>query len=84
MQQLMEPKIDTTLTVYLSFFNFYNTITNCILIIYVMSNSDRVLGVMLQIRAFGGNRTHNPYANSLAHYPLDCQGTLFANYNVEI
>ena len=32
---------------------------------------------MLQTRISGWNRTHDPHANSLAHYPLDYQGTLY-------
>ena len=40
-----------------------------------MSNFDHVLGVVPQTRVFGGNRTHDPYAISLAHYLLDYQGT---------
>ena len=35
-----------------------------------------VLGVVLQTRVSGGNRTHDPHANSLAQYPLVYQGTL--------
>ena len=35
-----------------------------------------VLGVVSQTRVSGGNRDHNPNANSLAHYPPDYQGTL--------
>ena len=52
-----------------------NTITNYILIIYKLSNFDHVLGVVPQTRVSGGNRTHDPHGNSLAHYPLDYQGT---------
>ena len=40
-----------------------------------MSNLDHVLDVVSQTRVSGGNRTHNPHANSPAHYPLDYQGT---------
>ena len=29
-----------------------------------------MFGVVSQTRFFGGNRTHDPHANSLAHYPL--------------
>ena len=54
----------------------YNTITNYILIIYELSNFDHLLGVVSQTRVSGGNRTHDPHANSLAHYTLDYQGTL--------
>ena len=49
-------------------FIYYNTITNYILIIYELSNFDHVLGVVSQTRVSGGNRIHDPYANSLAHY----------------
>ena len=56
-------------------FIYYNTITNIILIRYELSNFDHVLCVMSQTRVFGGNRTHDPHVNSLAHYPLDYQGT---------
>ena len=35
-----------------------------------------MLGIVSQIRVSGGNRTHDPHANSLAYYPLDYQGTL--------
>ena len=35
-----------------------------------------MLGVVLQTRVSGVYRTHDPLANSLAHYPLDQQGTL--------
>ena len=45
----------------------YNTTTNYIVIIYVPSNFDHVLGVETQTRHSGGNRTHNPHANNLAH-----------------
>ena len=55
-------------------------ITNYILIIYELSNFDRVLGVVSQTRVFDRNWTHDPHANSLAYYPLDFpldyQGTL--------
>ena len=53
----------------------YNTITNYILITYHLSNFDHVLGVVSKTRVSGGNRTHNPHGNSLAHYPQDYQGT---------
>ena len=36
--------------------------------------------VVSQTRAFGGNRNHDPHANSLTHYPPDYQGTL-SNFN---
>ena len=35
-----------------------------------------MLDVLSQTRTTGGNRTHDNHANSLAHYPLDYQGTL--------
>ena len=47
----------------------------CILIIYELNNFDHALGVMSQTRVSGGNRTHDPHAYSLAHYPQDYQGT---------
>ena len=53
----------------------YNTITNYILIIYELSNLDHTLGIVSQTRVSGGNQTHDPHAYSLAHYPLDYQGT---------
>ena len=55
----------------------YNTITKYILIIYELSNFDHLLGVVSQTRVSDGNRTHDPHTNSLAHYPLDYQGTQF-------
>ena len=60
---------NTTKFIYL-FIN-YNTTTNYIIIIYELSNFDHLLGVVSQIRVSGGNRTHDPHTNSLAHYPLD-------------
>ena len=36
-----------------------------------------MLSVVPQTTVSRANRTHDPYANSLAHYPLDYQGTLF-------
>ena len=36
---------------------------------------DQVLDVVSQTRVPGGKRTHDPYAKSLAHYPLDHQST---------
>ena len=45
----------------------YNTITNCVLIIYELSNFDHVLGVVSQTRVSSGNRTHDPNANGLAY-----------------
>ena len=44
----------------------YNTITNYILIIFELSNFNHMLGVVSQTRVSGGNRTHDPHANSLA------------------
>ena len=38
-----------------------------------------MLGAVLQTRVSGGNRIHDPHANSLAHYPLDYQGTHVEN-----
>ena len=35
---------------------------------------------MSQTKVSVGNRTHDPHANSLAHYPLDYQGTLFSSF----
>ena len=43
--------------------------------LYELSNFDHMLGVVSQTRVSGGNRTHDPHANSLADYPLDHQGT---------
>ena len=53
-----------------------NEIINYILFIYELSIFDHLLGVVSQTRDSGGNRTHDPYTNSLAHYPLDYQSTL--------
>ena len=53
----------------------HNTITNYILIIYELRNFDHLLGIVSQTRVCGGNRTHDPHTKSLAHYPLDYQGT---------
>ena len=50
---------------------YYNTIINHILIIYELSNFEPVLGLVSQTKDSGGNRIHDRYANSLAHYPLD-------------
>ena len=44
-------------------------------VIHELSNFDHVLGVVSQTRVSAGNRTHDPHANSLAHSPLDYQGT---------
>ena len=54
-------------------FIYFNAITSYILIIYELSNFDHVFGVVLQNRVTGENRIHDN--NSLAHYPLDYQGT---------
>ena len=62
--------------IYLFIFINYNTLTNYILNIYDLSNLDHVFGVVSQTRASEGNRTHDPHANSLAHYLLDYQGAL--------
>ena len=56
----------------------YNTITYYILIICKLSNFDHMLGVVSQTRVSGGKRTQDPYANGIAHYPLDYQGTLYS------
>ena len=64
---------------YFILFLNYNTITNYIQITYEQSNLDHVLGVVSQTRVSGGNRTHDPHANSLAHYQLGYQGTLFCD-----
>ena len=61
---------------FLLLYLFINYNTNYIVIIYELSNFDHVLGVVSQIRASSGNRTHDPHTISLAHYPLDYQGTL--------
>ena len=45
----------------------YNTVTNYILIINELSNFEHMLGIVLQTGVFGGNRTDDPHANSLAH-----------------
>ena len=56
----------------------YNTITYYIVIIFYINNFDHELGAVSQTRVSGGNRTHDPHANSLAHYPLDYPGTPFS------
>ena len=43
--------------------------------LFILDNLDHTLGVVSPTRVSGGNRTHDPHANSLAHYPLDYQGT---------
>ena len=35
-----------------------------------------MLGVVSQTRVSGGNRSHDPHANSVAHYSLEYLGTL--------
>ena len=40
--------------------------------------------VVSQTRVSGGNRTHNPHANSLAHHPLDYQGTVFIYLSITL
>ena len=52
----------------------YNTITNYILSIYELSTLYHVPHGVSQTTVSGGIRTHDPHANSLAHYPLDYQG----------
>ena len=54
---------------------YYTTIANHIQIIYELSYLGHVLGVVSQVRVSDGNRTQDPYAYSLAHCPLDYQGT---------
>ena len=54
----------------------YNAITNYILSIHELSNFDHVLGVVLQARVSGRNRTYDPHFNSVAHYSLGYQNTL--------
>ena len=49
-----------------------------------MSSFDHVLGVVSQTRVSGVNRTHDPEANSLAHYQLDYQGTQLRGIVVEM
>ena len=61
--------------IYFIYLLITNTITNYIRIIYELSNFDHLLGVVSQTKVSGGNRTHNPNANSLAHYPMDYQAT---------
>ena len=61
--------------IYFIYLLIYNAITNYILITYDLSNFDHVLAVVIQTRAFAGNWTHNPHANSLTHYSLDYRGT---------
>ena len=54
---------------YLFIYINYNTITT------ELSNFEHMLGVVPQTRGSGGNQTHDPYVNSLAHCLLDYQGT---------
>ena len=42
---------------------------------YELCNFHHVLDVVSQTRVFSGNRIQDLYAISLAHYPLDQQGT---------
>ena len=42
---------------------------------YELSNFDLVLDVVSQTIVSGGNRTYDPHANSLVHYPLDYKAT---------
>ena len=37
----------------------------------MLCNYDHLFGVVSQARVSGGNRTHNPHANSLAHFALE-------------
>ena len=61
--------------------SIYYLIINCSAIknynlnIYELSNFEHVLSVVSQTRVLVGSRTHDLYANSLAHYPLDYHGT---------
>ena len=50
---------------------FYFLITIQLQIIYELIKFDHVLGVVSKTRTSGGNRTHDPHANNIAHYPLD-------------
>ena len=43
-----------------------------------------MLGVGSQNRVSEWNRTHDPHANSLAHFPLDYQGTHFTHLFVMV
>ena len=54
---------------FISLFISYNTITNCMLIIYELNNFDHVLQTMFSDR----NRSHDNHADSLAYYHLDYQ-----------
>ena len=45
--------------------------------VYELSNFGHILDVVSQIRVSGSNQTHDPHANSLAHYPIDYQDTQF-------
>ena len=49
--------------------------------IYELSNLDHVLGVPSQTKVSGGNRTHDPDANNLTHYPLEYQ-VILVTYKV--
>ena len=44
---------------------------------HLLSNFDHEFGIVSQTRVSVGNRTQDPHANSLIHYPLDYQSTLF-------
>ena len=57
----------------------YKTITKYILIVYELSTFDHVVGVVSQTRVSGGNRTHDPHANSLSHYSVDDKSALKLN-----
>ena len=54
-------------------------ISNYIATKYDLSNFNHVLGAVSQTKTFGGSRTYDLHANSLAHYPLDYQGTLLTS-----
>ena len=50
--------------------------------IYELINFDHLLGVVLQTRVSGGNRTHDPHTNNLAHYPLDIDSPHRIDFNL--
>ena len=56
------------------------SVSNYISNICELSNSDHVLGIVLQTKVSGRNRTHNPHAKNLAHYSLDYHGTQHKNF----
>ena len=61
-----------------------NIITNNIRFVYKLSNFAHILSVVSQASVSCSNRTHEPYANSLAHYPLNYPGTQCGNTNQKI